>query len=95
MVRRQVLEHLPNPERLLQDCRRVLKINGQVLVSVPNVADITVRMPIFQRDVGDVRPGPFARLTEDHPPSLDPVVAVQSDPNGLGINPVLFRQDSG
>ena len=42
-----VLEHLPNPERLLQDCRRVLKINGQVLVSVPNVANITVRMMLL------------------------------------------------
>ncbi len=39
-----VLEHLPEPERLLRDCRSVLKPHGQILVSVPNVANITVRL---------------------------------------------------
>jgi len=39
-----VLEHLPQPERLLQDCHAVLKSNGQLLVSVPNIANITVRL---------------------------------------------------
>jgi glycosyltransferase involved in cell wall biosynthesis len=39
-----VLEHLARPELLLQDCHQVLKGNGQLLVSVPNVANITVRL---------------------------------------------------
>jgi 2-polyprenyl-3-methyl-5-hydroxy-6-metoxy-1,4-benzoquinol methylase len=42
-----VLEHLRHPELLLRDCRRVLKSNGQVLVSVPNVANITVRLMLL------------------------------------------------
>jgi 2-polyprenyl-3-methyl-5-hydroxy-6-metoxy-1,4-benzoquinol methylase len=36
-----VLEHLVKPEKLLQDCHNLLKPAGQVLVSVPNVANLT------------------------------------------------------
>ena len=39
-----ILEHLPRPELLLRDCHRLLKPNGQLLVSVPNIANITVRL---------------------------------------------------
>lgn len=39
-----VLEHLPRPELLLRDCHGVVKRNGQILVSVPNVANFTVRL---------------------------------------------------
>ncbi len=42
-----VLEHLRVPERLLQDCRPLLKPYGQLLVSVPNVANITVRLSLL------------------------------------------------
>jgi 2-polyprenyl-3-methyl-5-hydroxy-6-metoxy-1,4-benzoquinol methylase len=42
-----VLEHLRYPERLLQDCKKVLKPHGQLLVSLPNVANITVRLSLF------------------------------------------------
>lgn len=38
-----ILEHLTRPELLLEDCHKVLKPNGQILVSVPNVANITMR----------------------------------------------------
>jgi SAM-dependent methyltransferase len=38
-----VLEHLRQPERLLAECRQRLRRNGFLLVSVPNVANITVR----------------------------------------------------
>lgn len=39
-----VLEHLNHPEIVLADCNKFLKPNGQLLVSVPNVANITVRL---------------------------------------------------
>ncbi len=39
-----ILEHLPQPDVLLQDCHQVLKNNGQILVSVPNIANVTTRV---------------------------------------------------
>ena len=41
-----VLEHLSQPETLLRACREVLRPNGQAIVSVPNVANITVRLAL-------------------------------------------------
>ena len=42
-----LLEHLPRPEVVLQDCLRVLKPNGTILMSVPNVANIAVRLMLL------------------------------------------------
>lgn len=42
-----VLEHLPRPELLLQVCRRLLAPGGEVFISVPNVANITVRLSLL------------------------------------------------
>lgn len=42
-----IIEHLPHPERILQDCLALLKPGGQLLVSVPNIANITVRMALL------------------------------------------------
>ncbi len=42
-----VLEHLRRPEKLLQDCRCFLKPNGHLIVSLPNVANITVRLMLL------------------------------------------------
>jgi 2-polyprenyl-3-methyl-5-hydroxy-6-metoxy-1,4-benzoquinol methylase len=42
-----VLEHLRYPERLLCDCSKMLKPHGLLLVSVPNVANITVRLSLL------------------------------------------------
>ena len=39
-----VLEHVRFPEILLRDCQHLLTPHGQVLVSLPNVANITVRL---------------------------------------------------
>ena len=39
-----VLEHLVNSERVLQEARELLKSSGRLLVSVPNIANITVRL---------------------------------------------------
>ncbi len=33
----QVLEHIPNPEMTLKECRRILKPGGRLLISVPNI----------------------------------------------------------
>ena len=38
-----VLEHLQNPERLLEQCKDMLAPHGQLIVSVPNVANLNVR----------------------------------------------------
>jgi 2-polyprenyl-3-methyl-5-hydroxy-6-metoxy-1,4-benzoquinol methylase len=42
-----VLEHLRQPELLLQQCRSVLRDNGRLIVSLPNVANITVRLALL------------------------------------------------
>jgi 2-polyprenyl-3-methyl-5-hydroxy-6-metoxy-1,4-benzoquinol methylase len=42
-----VLEHLRFPERLLADCRPLVRPSGLLLVSVPNVANITVRLSLL------------------------------------------------
>jgi 2-polyprenyl-3-methyl-5-hydroxy-6-metoxy-1,4-benzoquinol methylase len=42
-----VLEHLRRPENLLQNCLSFLKPNGHLIVSVPNVANITVRLMLL------------------------------------------------
>jgi len=42
-----VLEHLTQPERLLSELRPALKETGQLLVSLPNVANITVRLALL------------------------------------------------
>jgi hypothetical protein len=38
IVLADVLEHLKNPERILQQCHQLLQAGGQLLTSVPNVA---------------------------------------------------------
>ena len=42
-----VLEHLRSPEALLQDAREFLKPDGHLIVSLPNVANITVRLMLL------------------------------------------------
>ena len=42
-----VLEHLRASDRMLRDCLPLLKPNGQIIVSVPNVAHITVRLALL------------------------------------------------
>jgi 2-polyprenyl-3-methyl-5-hydroxy-6-metoxy-1,4-benzoquinol methylase len=42
-----VLEHLRHPEQILQDCRPFLKPNGHLIVSVPNIANISVRLMLL------------------------------------------------
>jgi 2-polyprenyl-3-methyl-5-hydroxy-6-metoxy-1,4-benzoquinol methylase len=42
-----VLEHLRQPDRLLLDCGTFLKSNGRLIVSLPNIANITVRLMLL------------------------------------------------
>jgi 2-polyprenyl-3-methyl-5-hydroxy-6-metoxy-1,4-benzoquinol methylase len=42
-----VLEHLRKPEKILQECHQVLKPDGELIISVPNVANITVRLMLL------------------------------------------------
>ncbi len=42
-----ILEHVKNPTQILSDCHELLKPHGQVLVSVPNVANISVRLSLL------------------------------------------------
>jgi 2-polyprenyl-3-methyl-5-hydroxy-6-metoxy-1,4-benzoquinol methylase len=42
-----VLEHLKQPGKLLRDCREALTHEGCLIVSVPNVANITVRLALL------------------------------------------------
>jgi 2-polyprenyl-3-methyl-5-hydroxy-6-metoxy-1,4-benzoquinol methylase len=42
-----VLEHLAAPERLLADCVPWLKPRGSIIVSVPNVANIVIRLRLL------------------------------------------------
>jgi 2-polyprenyl-3-methyl-5-hydroxy-6-metoxy-1,4-benzoquinol methylase len=42
-----VLEHLKRPEILLRQCKDLLKPEGAVVVSLPNIANITVRVMLL------------------------------------------------
>jgi 2-polyprenyl-3-methyl-5-hydroxy-6-metoxy-1,4-benzoquinol methylase len=42
-----VLEHLKNPERILRQARAAVRQDGLLIVSVPNVANITVRVALL------------------------------------------------
>jgi glycosyltransferase involved in cell wall biosynthesis len=42
-----ILEHLIEPEKLLRQCPEVLEPAGQIIISVPNVANITVRLMLL------------------------------------------------
>jgi len=42
-----VLEHLVRPVEILKQCAPILEDNGFVIVSVPNVANITVRIALL------------------------------------------------
>ncbi len=39
-----VLEHLKDPERLLSEAKKALRPGGRIIISVPNIANITVRL---------------------------------------------------
>jgi glycosyltransferase involved in cell wall biosynthesis len=42
-----VLEHLKKPETILDECHEILERDGQLIISVPNIANISVRMSLL------------------------------------------------
>jgi 2-polyprenyl-3-methyl-5-hydroxy-6-metoxy-1,4-benzoquinol methylase len=42
-----ILEHLHSPENLLAECNQVLKSDGHLIVSLPNIANITIRFSLL------------------------------------------------
>lgn len=42
-----VLEHLKRPELILDECRAALKPEGRIIVSLPNVANIAIRLMLL------------------------------------------------
>ena len=63
IVAGDVLEHLPRPEVLLGSLKRLLKPDGVLLLSLPNVANITVRLGLL---FGRFRYAPRGILDRTH-----------------------------
>ena len=42
-----VLEHLRNPDRLLEDSKTLLESRGKLIISVPNAVNLTVRLMVL------------------------------------------------
>lgn len=63
IVAGDVLEHLPRPEVLLGSLRTLLKPDGVLLLSLPNVANVTVRLGLL---FGRFRYAPRGILDRTH-----------------------------
>jgi len=57
-----ILEHLPRPDLVLQDAKKYLKDDGEIIISLPNVARFEVRIDLLFGNF-DYNPG---ILSEDH-----------------------------
>lgn len=57
-----ILEHLPRPDLVLRDAKKYLKDDGEVIISLPNVARFEVRLGLLFGNF-DYSPG---ILSEDH-----------------------------
>jgi 2-polyprenyl-3-methyl-5-hydroxy-6-metoxy-1,4-benzoquinol methylase len=44
-----VLEHIADPDRTLRSARKLLRQGGRVIVSVPNIAHLSVLVPLLRR----------------------------------------------
>jgi 2-polyprenyl-3-methyl-5-hydroxy-6-metoxy-1,4-benzoquinol methylase len=42
-----ILEHLRSPDRILTECHALLAPNGQLIVSLPNIANVTIRLMLL------------------------------------------------
>lgn len=54
-----VLEHTKNPENILIKARKLLKPNGEILVSIPNIAHISARLELLNGSFEYERTGIF------------------------------------
>lgn len=46
-----VLEHLDYPEKALNECKRILKKNGKMIITIPNSNNILFKLGIWNQDV--------------------------------------------
>lgn len=51
VIAMEVIEHLQNPSKFLSDCRRLVKSDGVILLSTPNVLDIQSRSTYIRTGV--------------------------------------------
>ncbi len=49
VVAMEVIEHLQNPIKLLEDCRRLTKPGGHLLLSTPNILDADSRLAFLRK----------------------------------------------
>jgi 2-polyprenyl-3-methyl-5-hydroxy-6-metoxy-1,4-benzoquinol methylase len=49
IVAMEVIEHLQNPEKLLSDCKELVKEGGNILISTPNVLDQDSRFMFLRK----------------------------------------------
>jgi SAM-dependent methyltransferase len=49
VVAMEIIEHVENPSKLLRDCRSLVKPDGHVLLSTPNVTNAYSRLKFFSR----------------------------------------------
>lgn len=45
----EIIEHLQNPWKFLTDCRKLVKDNGIILLSTPNISNFVSRMRFFMK----------------------------------------------
>jgi SAM-dependent methyltransferase len=58
VVAMEIIEHLENPARFLRECARLIRTNGKILLSTPNIVDANSRL-LFARQ------GTFYHFTPD------------------------------
>jgi len=49
LIALEILEHLQNPWKYLNDCMKLLKDNGIILLSTPNISNFVSRLRFFMR----------------------------------------------
>jgi len=47
VIAADVLEHVLDPERVLRTLSKSLKLNGLIILSLPNVANVSIRIPLL------------------------------------------------
>lgn len=58
-----VIEHLKDPETVLEKCRKLLKKDGIIFISTPNIAHISIRLELMS---GNFEYEPMGILDETH-----------------------------
>jgi SAM-dependent methyltransferase len=59
-----VMEHVSDDARMLQSCRRVLRIGGRLVLEVPLLAERPFAVPLIPSHLREYRPNPLLSLIE-------------------------------